>query len=217
MNIIGKEYDKLLFVHIPKTAGTSISKILNNKNLDSWNRVYPRHHDPYFSLKNKNQIDDRVFSFSVVRNPYTRTYSCYKQFNKAQNTNMSFIEYLNNIVEKNISKDTSLLNLQELFHVLGQENKISDHTSLIHLPQSFYVLGQENTIQVTKLYKFENLKELEDDFNWNVEFYNVGDYTKDMYNSSYTDTAIEIVKKIYEIDFLTFGYTMNFNSTLEEK
>ena len=130
---------------------------------------------------------------------------------------MSFIEYLNNIVEKNISKDTSLLNLQELFHVLGQENKISDHTSLIHLPQSFYVLGQENTIQVTKLYKFENLKELEDDFNWNVEFYNVGDYTKDMYNSSYTDTAIEIVKKIYEIDFLTFGYTTNFSSTLEEK
>lgn len=217
MNILGKEYDKLLFVHIPKTAGTSISKILNDKNLDTWNRVYPRHHDPYFYLKDSNEIDSKVFSFSVVRNPYTRTYSCYKQFNKAQNTNISFIEYLNNIVEKNISKDTSLLSLQELFYVLEKENKISEHTSLIHLPQSFYVLGQKNTLQVTKLYKFENLKELEDDLNWNIEFYNIGDYTKDMYNDAYTDKAIDIVEKIYELDFLTFGYTMNFNSTVEEK
>lgn len=217
MNILGKEYDKLLFVHIPKTAGTSISKILNNKNLDTWNRVYPRHHDPYFYLKDNNPIDSKVFSFSVVRNPYTRTYSCYKQFNKAQNTNISFIEYLNNIVEKNISKDDSLLKLQKSFHVLEKENKISDHTSLIHLPQSFYVLGKENKLEVTKLYRFESLKDLENDLNWNIEFYNVGDYTKDMYNDAYTDTAIDIVEKIYELDFLTFGYAMNFNSTLEEK
>lgn len=195
MKILDKDYDKLLFVHIPKTAGSSISKILNDNNLDEWNRGYPRHHDPYFYLKDNNNIDDKVFSFSVVRNPYTRTYSCYKQFNKANRTDISFITYLNNILEK----------------------KISAHTPLLHLPQSFYILGQGNNIQVTKLYKFENLKELEQDLNWKIDSYNVGDYTKDMYSDAYTNIAIDIVEKLYVLDFSVFGYSMDFNSTLETK
>jgi hypothetical protein len=195
MNILNKEYDKLLFVHIPKTAGSSISKILNDKSLDNWKRGYPRHHDPYFYLKDNNEIDDKVFSFSVVRNPYTRTYSCYKQFNKANRTDISFMTYLNNILEK----------------------KISSHTPLLHLPQSFYVIGQGDKVQVTKLYKFENLKELEDDLGWEVGSYNVGDYTKDMYHDAYTDIAIDIVERLYEFDFSVFGYKMDFGSTVETK
>ena len=195
MRILDKEYDKVLFVHIPKTAGSSISKILNDNGLDNWKREYPRHHDPYFYLKDNNEIDDKVFSFSVVRNPYTRTYSCYKQFNKANRTDISFTTYLNNILEK----------------------KISSHTPLLHLPQSFYVVGQGKNIQVTKLYKFENLKELEQDLDWEIGSYNVGDYTKEMYSGAYTDIEIDIVKKLYAIDFSVFGYDMDFNSTLETK
>lgn len=195
MKILDKEYDKVLFVHIPKTAGSSISKILNDNNLDNWKREYPRHHDPYFYLKDNNEVNDKVFSFSVVRNPYTRTYSCYKQFNKANRTDISFITYLNNILEK----------------------KISSHTPLLHLPQSFYVVGQGNNIQVTKLYKFENLKELEQDLNWKIDSYNVGDYTKDMYRDAYTEIAIDIVEKLYEFDFSVFGYDMDFHSTLETR
>lgn len=195
MLIKDKEYSGVLFVHIPKTAGSSISKILNDNNLDNWNREWPRHHDPYFYLKDNNQIDDKVFSFSVVRNPYTRTYSCYKQFNKSNRTDISFMTYLNNILEK----------------------KISDATPLLHLPQSFYVVGQGDKVQVTKLYRFENLKELEDDFNWKIDFYNVGKYTNDMYHDAYTDTAIDIVGKMYEFDFSVFEYSRDFNSTLEAK
>lgn len=195
MNILNKEYDKLLFVHIPKTAGSSISKILDDNNLDNWKREYPRHHDPYFYLKNNNEIDEKVFSFSVVRNPYTRTYSCYNQFNKANRTDISFITYLNNILEK----------------------KISEKTPLLHLPQSFYIVGEGDKIQVTKFYKFENLKELEKDLSWKIPSYNVGDYTKDMYRDAYTNIAIDIVEKLYAFDFSAFGYDMDFNATLETK
>jgi hypothetical protein len=195
VNILGKDYDSLLFVHIPKTAGSSISKILDDNKLDNWTRGYPRHHDPYFYLKANNNINDKVFSFSVVRNPYTRTYSCYRQFNKANKTDISFMTYLNNILEKKISKQTPLL----------------------HLEQSFYVVGQDDKVQVTKLYKFEDLKELEKDLSWKIESINVGDYTKDMYNEAYTDIAKDIVKRLYEFDFSVFGYSMDFNSTLEEK
>lgn len=195
MNILNKEYDKILYVHIPKTAGSSITKILQDNGLDNWKRQYPRHHDPYSYLKQANIIDDKVFSFSTVRNPYTRTYSCYKQFNKANKTDISFSKYLSNILEK----------------------KISTNTPLLHLPQSFYVIESGNKIQVTKLYKFENLKELEQDLNWEIGFYNIGDYTKEMYAEAYTDINIDIVQKLYGPDFDVFGYSMNFNDTLEGK
>jgi len=106
MNILGKDYDGVLHIHIPKTAGSSIIKVLQDNNLDNWKRGYPRHHDPYFYMEKENNIDDKVFSFSVVRNPYTRTYSSYHQYNKANKTNISFMEYLNNILEKRISSSS---------------------------------------------------------------------------------------------------------------
>ena len=195
MNILGKDYNGILHIHIPKTAGSSIIKILQDNNLDNWKREYPRHHDPYFYMKQANQIDDKVFSFSVVRNPYTRTYSSYHQYNKANKTNITFMEYLNNILEKRISKISPLL----------------------HLPMAWYITDAQNNIQVTKVYRFENIKELEQDLNWELGFYHIGNYTKEMYVEEYTDIAIDIVRKFYAIDFSIFGYSTDFSETLELK
>ena len=194
MKVLGKEYNKILFVHIPKTAGSSISKILNDNGLDNWNREWPRHHDPFFYLKEANDIDDTVFSFSVVRNPYKRTYSCYKQYNKANKTDISFIEYLNNI----------------------KKNIISTISPLLHLPQSFYVMDG-STVQVDKIYKFENLEELENDFGWTLGFYNVGNYVVESYIEDYTEEAIHMTQHFYDSDFINFGYSKDFSKTLESK
>lgn len=194
MIINQKEYDSILFVHIPKTAGSSISKILDENNLDNWKREWPRHHDPYSYLKEANLIDERVFSFAVVRNPYTRTYSCYKQFNKANQTNISFEEYLDNI----------------------KQGKISPISPLLHLPQSFYIMDQNN-LQIERLYKFENLKELENELGWTLGFYNVGNYVVESYIEDYTDEAIEMTENFYSSDFANFGYSKDFNQTLETK
>jgi hypothetical protein len=194
MIVRDKEYSAVLFVHIPKTAGSSISKILNEKNLDNWKREWPRHHDPYSYLKEANLIDDSVFSFAVVRNPYTRTYSCYKQYNKTNQTNISFSEYLNNI----------------------KQGKISPISPLLHIPQSFYVIDQD-IIQVDRIYKFENLKELEEELEWTLGFYNVGNYMVESYIEDYTDEAIDMVQDFYSSDFINFAYSKDFNQTLETK
>lgn len=191
MNISGIDYDQLLFVHIPKTAGSSISKILYDNDLDNWNRAWPRHHDPYSYLKEVNSIDDRVFSFSVVRNPYTRTYSCYKQYNKTNKTDVSFAKYLDNISNGIISLETPLL----------------------HYPQSFYII-KDKKIQVNKVYKFENLKELESDFGWKLGNYNVGNYSAELYLNDYTDETIETVKDLYATDFDLFGYSKSFKQEM---
>lgn len=194
MIVRDKEYSAVLFVHIPKTAGSSISKILNEKNLDNWKREWPRHHDPYSYLKEANLIDDSVFSFAVVRNPYTRTYSCYKQYNKTNQINISFSEYLNNI----------------------KQGKISPISPLLHIPQSFYVIDQD-IIQVDRIYKFENLKELEEELEWTLGFYNVGNYVVESYIEDYTDEAIDMVQDFYSSDFINFAYSKDFNETLETK
>ena len=194
MLIKDREYSAVLFVHIPKTAGSSISKILKEKDLDNWIREWPRHHDPYSYLKEANQIDKSVFSFAVVRNPYTRTYSCYKQYNKTNQTDIPFAEYLDNI----------------------KQGKISTISPLLHIPQSFYVMDQD-VVQVDRLYKFESLKELEEDLGWTLGFYNIGNYVVESYIEDYTDEAIEMVKDFYNSDFINFAYSKDFNETLETK
>jgi len=194
MIINQKDYDSILFVHIPKTAGSSISKILDEKNLDNWKREWPRHHDPYSYLKEANLVDEKVFSFAVVRNPYTRTYSCYKQYNKTNQTDISFAQYLDNI----------------------KQGKISTVSPLLHIPQSFYIMDQDD-LQVERLYKFENLKELEDELGWELGFYNVGNYMVESYMQDYSDEAIKMVQDFYSSDFINFGYSKDFNQTLEAK
>jgi hypothetical protein len=194
MLISGKNYSGVLFVHIPKTAGSSISKILDENGLDKWNRGWPRHHDPYSYLKDANTIDENIFSFSVVRNPYTRTYSCYKQFNKVNQTNISFVEYLENI----------------------KNNKISKLSPLLHIPQSFYVMD-DRVLQVNKVYRFEDLKELEEDFGWQLGFYNVGSYSAEAYLKDYTPETVEMTNYFYDSDFVNFGYRKDFYETVVEK
>jgi hypothetical protein len=194
MLIDSAQYAGVLFVHIPKTAGTSITKLLKDNNLDNWNRSWPRHHDPYSHLKETNTIDDSIFSFSVVRNPYTRTYSCFKQYNKANETDISFAEYLNNIFKKIISPVSPLL----------------------HIAQSFYVF-EDNKLQINKLYRFENLNDFEKDFGWTLGNYNVGNYNIDSYLKDYTEEAVQMTKELYSVDFSLLDYSLDFSKSLELK
>jgi hypothetical protein len=168
--------------------------VLNDNNLDNWNRAWPRHHDPYSYLKEANKIDESVFSFSVVRNPYTRTYSCYKQFNKVNKTDISFVKYLDNI----------------------RQNNISPISPLLHLPQSFYIIDN-GSLQVNRLYRFENLKELENELGWTLGFYNLGNYVVESYMEDYTEKAIDMTQELYSSDFINFEYSKDFSKTLEKK
>lgn len=188
MKINNKDYEKVLFVHIPKTAGQSIFKFVYDNNLDNWTRSSSRRHDSYAELNKNNIIDDNVFSFGVVRNPYTRTYSCLNQYNKTNKTDITFIEYLTNI----------------------KNGIISEETPLLHLPQYCYLVDDSDNIAITKLYKFENLKELEDDINHVLSFDNVGEYSVESYNKDYTDEAISLVQELYSEDFERFGYSKEF-------
>lgn len=177
-----------MFIHVPKTGGTSISHFLNNNNMDQWKREYPFRHDPYYSMAKNNNIKKNTFTFSVVRNPYTRAYSYYKHFNYQNNLNFTFNKFLLQVKEK-------VLYLK---------------TPMIIFPQSFYLLSQNGKIELCKIYKFENLKEFEKDFKTNLPHLMKGNYNQDEYYKDYTQENISLVQNIYNKDFNLLNYSLEF-------
>lgn len=171
---------KKLFVHIPKTSGTSIKSVIK----DTWNRSCPFGHDPFFELQKMNKIDDDVFSFTVVRNPFTRTYSYYHHYKKINNSQITFYDFLNLIRKK----------------------QATNKTPMIIYDQSFYVYDIEGNCTLKKIYRFENLVELENDLGIKIPKMNVGNYDNEQMEKDYNKTNISLVKHLFLRDFINFNY-----------
>lgn len=178
-------YSNLLFVHIPKTGGQSIfSKIKEN-----WVRTTPFKHDPLFLLEKNNQIDERVYKFCVARNPYSRTFSYYRHFltQYPEYSNWNFEKFLSCI-----------------------ENKIFfSRTPMLLYPQSFYTLNLRGEVDIN-VFNYENINKLEKDLNLKLPHLNKGSYSKTDYYTSYTPQNIDMVRKIYRVDFEMFNYSLSF-------
>lgn len=179
-----------LFIHIPKTAGTSVTSILKQNGYDNWTRnpLY-KNHDPLFLLEENNNFNKNTFVFSVVRNPFTRAYSYYHHFKRINYLNITFMEFLKFV-----------------------RNRIPfyDKTPLITYNQSFYLFNNKGLLKIQKLYKFENLQELEYDFNVFLNRLNVGEYSLEQYYLDYSQDAQNLVRHLYHEDFINCNYSMEF-------
>lgn len=180
----------LLFVHIPKTAGMTLRAHLNAMGQDKWNKPWLKLHCPYHVIKQHNDIGPDVFKFAVVRNPFTRTYSYFRFLTRFFDWNINFNEWLN---------------------VSEYDNKMTEITSLSAYDQSFYIFHNGKT-EMDKIYRYENMKELEEDLNISMEVkINVGIYTKEEYYKDYTPSVIDRVRKICARDFELLGYSDEFS------
>lgn len=83
-----------IFVHIPRTGGTSITQTLNTHNEFEW---YHKHM-PSFHLKKKLSSFDGYYKFAVVRNPFDWQYSVFSfvmsKTKRLRTENPSFKEWL---------------------------------------------------------------------------------------------------------------------------
>ena len=170
-------------MHIPKTAGQSIFSVVSSH----WNYVEHAKHDPLFLLERNNNIVD-AYKFSVVRNPYRRTFSYYKHFNKVNHTEYTFGQFLD-IIKSGAS---------------------FPKTKMIPYSQSFYCLNTVGDIGLDKIYKFENLKELESDLSVSLPYINKGSYSEVEYFNSYGQRERNFVRDYYSSDFYNFEYTTDF-------
>jgi hypothetical protein len=192
-----KTYDKVLFIHVPKTAGRSVLDALQGTHLLDWKNETIPMHDSYPAAVNKfvvsQKLDiDSVFTFSVVRNPFTRMYSYYHHYMKETNSKISFERFIIDVVIDSHTNQRA--------------------TPLIHYRQTDILADKNGDLSLNKIYKFENLKELEKDFKFSLPKLNVGEYTNDQFEEDFNENCISIIKDYYKADFESFDYSFKFGA-----
>lgn len=197
--------DKILFIHIPKCAGTSIAKTLGiyshvntPPNLEILYGIHNNIVLQSLCLEYYNKfIKDNLKQYNIfacVRNPYDRILSDYTWSNRGFKTILEYCKYIKNILLDNKYDKWELMKFNH-----NHDNHI--------LPQFEYI---NNTNLNVNIIKFENL---------NIEFgklfpkkklCHVNKKRHSDFLSYFKDKkeCIKIINEIYEIDFKTFGYEM---------
>jgi hypothetical protein len=196
---------KILFIHIPKTGGTYIENKL--KKYDEYNlfgysndfQSYLQHftYIQYIEIL-KTQIN--VYNkFTIIRNPYDRLYSAYKQ--KFNNTSDP---YLINMMKSYDFKDFVLNKLENL--LINRHNN-SYRGNITHiLPQIEFIKDCNNI----KIILYEKMNELTDyiarfDINEQFEYNN----NNNTYIQQYDNDMVLKVNTLYNEDIELYNKYLN--------
>lgn len=178
---------KTIFIHIPRTAGTSMEKLVGGQG----------HKDIiYFKRFMYGQTEgldfDKIFKFSFVRHPFDRFISSYFH-DEVQNQDMEINDFVS---------------------VLAESYREWPEDSIIQLlfkPQWKFLCNQYQDIQVDFVGKFEHLAT-----DWKYVAKKIGVKNKLPHENAskrkkgwekyLTSQSQAILAELYELDFRVFGY-----------
>ena len=212
MSLVISKKNKLIFFHIPKNAGTSIStELLKNENyyypwviLSKILRKFKKtdnfffdnfqkkihlftSHETVSKIEEKisSQIFNNFFKFAIVRNPYSRFVSRY-----------NYMKLTNTITE---------LNFPDFLKKHVKKYLITDY-------QYQFLLNKNKKIGVDKIIKFEKLNEeignLSEVINLDIsKFKKLNISTNDNYRNYYDTNTRKIVEDYCKEDLEFFKYS----------
>jgi len=188
------EDQSLVFIHIPKNAGTSIIEQLG---------MSPHGH---YSISNHPNFKEADHSFCIVRNPLDRLVSCYEYARMRESKWHSF----EGRTPYGPHPDYHLLHdktFKECLKLLG-EGKLQHQG---WLPQWIWISDEQRNIKVQHILKMENLQEGLDGMfekldipKIKIEKTNQSD-RKD-WKSYYDDESLLLASHYYGADIKTFDY-----------
>ena len=185
--------NNLTFLHIPKTAGTSILDWMRinkgNSNIVEW-ETHPRHSE----LPNGN------YSFTVVRNPWDRMVSAYHYLEKISLPAGSSWLKLNNITKANFPTfDKWIRNLHNYDNPpIYWFRPETQQAEWLDVPVDLILRYETLADDFKQIQKYYNCS-------FNLPTHYVTGHTK--YTDYYTDVTKKIVEKLSLTDISTFKYT----------
>jgi len=206
--IIDKE--KLIFIHIPKNAGTSIKSFFKSK------EIHHKHKNIKQIKKENIEAYNSYKKFTIVRNPYDRMVSWYFYLKRAMSIEYtrgdyrwkpgehfpdSFLEWVKNP----LGNYYSIWKLSDTHNSLHTDIEINRGGGRIGLPLlSPQYRWIDNTVEVLK---YENLnKDLNNFFKKKIDIPSINTTQHKEYINYYNKESLNIVYARYKEDFEKFNY-----------
>jgi hypothetical protein len=191
----GNDKYSCIFIHIPRTGGTSIATAL-------YGELFGH---PYFEefLAHDPEKASRYFKFTIVRNPWDRLVSCYAQMQKENN----------NPIIKRRYKPFKNLSFEELIYGLQFKKSRSRIWQIPHFRPQTRFLSNSKSLSIDYVGKFEQLDlsiaQIESQLGINLEILhlNRAQASNQNYQEFYNVKMKEIVAKVYSEDIEAFDYT----------
>lgn len=186
---------KAIFIHIPKTAGTSI---LNS--LGGWAGDHCSYREYLQASPTKFE---NYFKFCFVRNPYERLISTYEYLKQGGNKTSDLI-LQKRILDKYPTFD-SFVRYYLNHDIIYRVNVLK--------PQYWFIYDEENILQVDYLARFENIdreyEKISTILNLKKKLYvtnSTGRSKKNVFKDYYNEDLIAIVNNMYHLDFELLEY-----------
>ncbi len=189
---------KFIFIHIQKTAGTSISSALNPLCEESYPSMK---HWSAVKIKEKfgSNIWNEYFKFTFIRNPYERLFSWYNMIDKSRGNPGPNI--FHSYIQKNIHSFSSF--------IMDDKNFQGIHKLPPQRVSQFKKISENGRVIVDFIGRYENINE---DFSYICEKINIPEpilphvnkFDHDNYMNYYTKEMIDEVNSFNEEDFIKF-------------
>lgn len=190
MSLLINRTHKWVYVHIPKTGGSSISHVLNK--VDGTESIAT--HGSIMEVS--DNISD-YFKFTIVRNPFTRFLSEYFHQKRKKLTNQNFEYYIKTVELKDL-------------HLIPQSYYVN--TMMDTSKKLTYIAKYEDYInEVNSLFKKININENIPHLNRNPIYDKHPSLKQEKYyNSFYTEPWMkDWIRERYRDDFTLFNYELD--------
>ena len=170
---------KTVFIHIPKSAGTSIESFFGNKSF----KIQPGKHDNIHVIKKRfPDVYKTHRKFAIIRNPYDKMASWYFYLKR---------------------------NLGEELNTIGFDEWLVDPLKLWHADDPISFLDPQHTWidETVEIIRYENLKkEINDFFGENIDLPVLNKSNHEHYSKYYDKKSSDFIYNKYEEDFKKFNY-----------